>query len=101
MKLGFQKIYKYPINIGITKLDLPLDSEILTTQVDEKTGKPCIWVKFYAFEESRLVQTVISVFPTGINIIQDLTKANYIGTIQLNKGEFVGHVFELLDYVEV
>jgi hypothetical protein len=37
-------IYKYEVQISEHfVIEMPIDSKLLSVQVDEKTGKPCIW----------------------------------------------------------
>lgn len=89
-------IYKYEVQISEHFIiDMPSDSKILSVQVDQKTGKPCLWAlieKDQKDHESR----VLSVFGTG-NPIEDHEniELDFIGTFQLHNGQFVGHLFEL------
>lgn len=75
-------------------IKMPSGAEILTLQLDEKTSHPCIWAVVdtdYVHETRsfRLLTTGAEV-PNGINV-----KEHYIGSYQYQKGEFIGHVFEV------
>ncbi len=86
-----RNIFKYKIQIEESfTVDLPKNAEIISLQSQYYT--PCIWalVNKDAELEKRRFVTI------GTGQAVDNTGMKYIGTYQLNKGTFIGHVFELL-----
>lgn len=89
-------IYKYeiPMAPGFT-LDLPINAEILCVQEDQKTGDPCIWAMIDT--TAHKAERFFEMFATGHEIHVDMgVERRYIGTVQVENGEFVGHLFERL-----
>ncbi len=80
-------IYKYPLELGVTLLDLPLGAEVLEVQVQD--GMPVMWVLVPA--DIHAVETrLFRPYGTGQGV--DSNPRKFIGTFQL--GGFVGHLFE-------
>ena len=87
-----RKIFKFPIDItGYTTISISEGAKILTLQIDQKTDEPCIWAEVNT--ERVLVERKFVVVATGISFPDEF---NYIGTFQVDGGEFVGHLFEIL-----
>lgn len=74
-------------------LKMPYAAEILSAQIDQRTGNPCIWAIVETDNEQE--ERTFVLYGTG-NPIENyyLVPLNYIGTYQYNGGNFVGHVFE-------
>jgi len=87
------KICKYEIEIkGETSLNLPVGAKILTVQIQHNI--PVLWA-IVDLDEVKKETRVFVLFGTGYEINHDIDLLNYIGTYQLYKGAFVGHLFEL------
>jgi hypothetical protein len=83
--------YRFQSNFVIP---MPKGAEILTIQVDKKNNHPTIWALVDINEplEDRKFELV----GTGHTFIMDDSK-KYIGTYQYQNGEFVGHLFEIIE----
>ena len=89
-----QKVFKYPVPTTDTfTILMPKDAQILTVQVQNPTtGAVCMWVLVdvdvpQEFRHFRLVGT-------GYPILESIIK--YIGTFQVNDGQLVFHLFEIV-----
>ena len=90
-----KKIYKYEIPVqDDIRLDVPIGAKVLTVQADEKTGNPCIWMLVDP-EEFDKEERRFRLSGTG-HPIEDENNHAYIGTFQIHRGEFIGHLFEVL-----
>jgi len=86
-------IWKYELQVidHPQRIDIPLDSKIMTVQSQGESI--CMWVMVDpdAEKETRYFE----VFGTGGPIHCDMgVSRQYIGTFQLLEGKFVGHLFE-------
>ena len=99
-------VWRYQLEpTGITRLRAPVGGEILTAQIDEVTGQPCIWIMVNT--ACKLQERVVELFSTeqeikwSESVTQGVVDSNlkYIGTFQ--KGENSHHLFEYvrLDWV--
>jgi len=87
-------IWKYETSFdGQFIIKMPKDAEILCVQRDEKTSIPCIWALVNPENEEELRH--FELYGTGHSIPNVGVNRNYIGTYQYQKGEFVGHLFEI------
>jgi len=89
-----RRIYKYPIPLGYFSLGLPKGAKILT--VHEQHGEPQIWALVNPdepFTETRNFRVVGTGHPIGEN--EEVLR--YIGTFQLDGGNFIGHLFEIME----
>lgn len=90
MNEPLQVIYKYPVNIGPTVLNIPTNGTILKFGVQD--GKPYVWIEHTdpsenpEYEERKLIMRV-----TGENW-RYKPGFVYMDTIQV--GFFVGHIYE-------
>jgi len=85
-----KRVFKYPLKALEKQIvAIPLGAQILCAQVQH--GNICLWA-FVDPEESPQERT-IRIFGTGHNVAMDLDLA-YIGTVQVEGGSFVFHVFE-------
>ncbi len=83
-------IYKYKLQIKDEQcIGLPEGAKILTVQVQK--GEAFIWA--LVDNDKDLEERFIEVIGTG-NPVTGSDSRNYIGTIQLNDGNLVFHVFE-------
>ena len=88
-------IYEYPIPIGDNFLiEMPIGAKILTVQTQNDV--PQLWasVDTEQFFETRY----FSLFGTGHRISDDFNGV-YIGTFQIDGGQFVFHLFERVKYL--
>lgn len=87
-----KQIWKYDLAIaGIQDIKMPEGAEVLTVQVQR--GVACIWALITP--ELKQVVRQFTVVGTGHDIASQF-EMNYIGTFQINGGDLVFHVFELL-----
>jgi len=85
-------IYKYPLRIGVTELNLPLDAEVLTVQT--QNNEPMLWA-IVDPDDSETEKRVFYMLGTGHrHPSSEFTDLEFIATIQLSNGELVFHVFE-------
>jgi hypothetical protein len=91
-----QAIYKYEIPVRDNfELMLPVGAKILCVQVDQKNGKPHIWAIVYP--SATKTMHYFELFGTGWGISDSMgTERKYIGTFQLDNGDFIQHLFERL-----
>ena len=86
-----KQVWKYKVSIGKSKLGIPRGGKIL--YVSEQFNEICIWVEVYPDRKKEL--RYIEVFGTGHNIKEEMSIShNYLGTVKLDDGEFVFHVYE-------
>jgi len=86
-------IHKIALEIGVEQdFKLPKGAVILTTQVQK--GIICIWYSCNTDAEEE-VRTFL-VTPTGVKEVSGICNHIYIGTVQLENGDFIGHVFEYI-----
>jgi len=89
-------IYKYPLPIKqFIQLAMPVDSEILTFQVQNEN--PVLWAKHKDLKSEWAIRH-FTFIGTGNEYDQESGHV-YIGTIQL-KG-FVWHLFEIVTYQDI
>jgi len=85
-------IYKYTVPVmDYFSLDLPRGAKILTVQ--EQYDKPQIWA---LVNPEGLVETRnFRLAGTGHPIKETEKILNFVGTFQLRRGSFIGHLFEI------
>lgn len=91
-----QTIWKYPVPIegdGILRIKLPENAEVLGVQMQHEEPQMWVYIKDMAPTsfETRTFQWV----GTGHEHDFDVTPT-YIGTVQMNAGYLVFHLFELV-----
>lgn len=82
-----KKIWKYAINPK-TKLEMPAGSRILTLHTQD--NQPQLWA--LVDPTAPLVTRVFHALPTGVKF--DDGNLSYIGTVHINSGTLVFHIFE-------
>lgn len=88
-------IYKYQLTAhGKQSIGMPKDAKIL--HADEQHGQICIWAELdFDPDDNDLRARMIEVFRTGHEIHEDIgTERVYIGTVKLQGGAFISHVYE-------
>jgi hypothetical protein len=90
-------IWKYPVQqLETFTFKLPKGARILA--VDVQLGRPQMWISVESTEPFEERKFFIAM--TGQEIPQDLYgSSDYLGTFQLNEGDLVLHLFEVLDPV--
>jgi hypothetical protein len=84
-----RKVWEYPLTmIDDTVLDLPQDAEVLTVQWQHE--HPCLWVLVDPTAPTE--RRVFRIVGTGHPISGDV---RYVGTVQLDGGALIFHVFEV------
>jgi hypothetical protein len=90
--LHAMNIYKFPIRVtDVQAVRMSAGAQILTVQVQH--GQPCIWA--HLDPDQPPTTRTIEMFGTGHPI--EPAPRQYIGTVQLQGGGLVFHVFERLD----
>ena len=85
-----KQIWKYEINIGKTKRDIPSNATILS--VGLQGNNICVWA--LVDTEARTSERTFYVYGTGWDIEESVEYLSCIGTVQDNNG-LVWHVFEV------
>lgn len=85
------KIYKYQLKVIDKQVVLmPFGAEIFCVQM--QNGHPTIWAA--VDEMNSLTQRTIAIAGTG-HELGETAKGKYIGTVQMDGGSLVWHVFDL------
>ena len=82
-------IYKYPIQPGLTVLELPRGAQVLTVQM--QGDRPFLWARLDTRQP--LERRTFEVFGTGDGMPDD-PRLMYVATFQMDGGALVWHVFE-------
>lgn len=89
-----KEVWKFPLTPSLQdhiKIRMPKGAEILTFQVQNHI--PCIWALVYP--DAPLVERRFWFVGTG-HPLKEVSKTTYIGTIQLEDGALIFHLFEEL-----
>lgn len=89
-----QKIYKYEVYTQPTvqqTINIPFGAEVLSVGMQQGVIQLWVWVNILAPEKARN----FVIFGTG-HTIPDTLNLRFIGTVQLDEGSFIYHVFEVL-----
>jgi hypothetical protein len=88
-------IFKYPIPaVGKFSIDLPHDAKVLSVQAQH--NEPFLWALVSADKLVFKTSKTFRSFGTGHQINENPETLHYIGTFQLDEGNFVGHLFEIV-----
>ena len=82
-------IYKYTLEPGRTKLQMPQGAQVLTVQM--QNGTPCLWAKVDPTRSTEL--RIFDVYGTG-HTMPDDPRLMYVATFQMDGGALVWHAFE-------
>lgn len=84
-------IYKYPLTAGITTVEMPTNSKVLSVMEQHNA------VVLYAVVDinSPVVGRSFYTAMTGFTLPFNINKEQFIGTVALDQGSFVCHVFAL------
>jgi hypothetical protein len=85
-------IWKYVLNLGATDLSLPKGAKILTADV--QYDAIALWAIVDPEAEREPRRFVI--FGTGHPVTVLDERLIYVNTIQLQRGQFIGHIFEVI-----
>jgi len=86
-----KSIWKFPIKIEDEQSVLmPKDSELLSVQVQH--GQICIWALVNI--EAITVKRIIKMAGTGHDLTNRVPLGPFLGTVQVNGGQFIFHVFD-------
>lgn len=84
-------IYKYKLDPTWRKIDMPKCAKIL--HVGEQFNEVCIWAEVDT--DNAMETRTFEVFGTGHQIPYDIgASRNYVGTVMLDGGSLVFHVYE-------
>jgi len=83
-------VYKYELTSGVNTFDIPEGAQTLCVQ--EQNDVICLWA--LVDNERPTVQRTFIIYHTGQEIRVKAVKA-YIGTVQINGGYLVSHIFEI------
>lgn len=89
-----KRVYKYTLAAGVQIVKMPEGAQILTTQIQH--GRIRVWA--LADYSKRPEPRLIAVMPTGVPVPENI---EYIGTIQLDGGALVYHIFECMADIEI
>ncbi len=85
-------IWKYTLEVATNqKFMMPCNAQVLSVQC--QNGDAVMWCLCDKADE--LVERTFTVIPTGDRF--NASHCEYVGTFQTDGGEFVGHVFEVLE----
>ena len=85
-------IYKYPIYpADYVEVEMPAGAEILTVQLQR--NQLCLWALVDSAAPVRKCRFRIA--GTGHPLDDEVVASKYVGTFQLNDGQFVFHVFQI------
>lgn len=89
-----ETIYKYlvPLHENELIIRMPRLAMILCVQIDEKDGNPYIWA--LVATNTEMIDHKFLLYGTGHETNPCISK-EYIGTFQVDKGAFVGHLFKI------
>lgn len=88
-----KEIWKYPLEISHNTLSIPKGYEILSVQ--SQYGRPCLWVLIDP--KAKKEDVIFRTFGTGHPLSKEETEnIEFIGTYQVNGGNFIGHVFKVI-----
>ena len=88
-----KKIWKYTILPGTDSILMPKGATIL--HVDEQFNKVCLWVEIDPTPALPKIERFFEVFGTGQRIYEDMgVERNYLGTVKLEAGALIFHVYE-------
>lgn len=87
-----ETIYKYTLEVeDIQVLEIPHGAQFLSVQVQH--GKPCMWVRLNP--KAQEVRVKVCTVGTG-HPAERVEGMQFVGTYQLDGGQFVGHVFVMV-----
>lgn len=86
-------IWKYLMKDPKENFMIPKNAQILSCQVQGKN--PCIWALVDEKAEKEIRHFIF--FGTGCEVNIPVEKLKFIDTIQMSNGEFVFHVFEIVE----
>ena len=88
-----KNIFKFEIPVKDTfSLEIPSDSKILHIATKKYDDRPYMWVLVDC--QSPLRVRDFRLYGTGHDI-QNTEDKEYVGSFQANRGNFVGHLFEI------
>jgi hypothetical protein len=83
-------VWKYELEVtDLQAHSIPEGGTVLCVQVQR--GRPCVWV--LVDSENPAKERIFRTFGTGHKIPEN-EKLDYIGSYQLYRGDFLGHLFE-------
>lgn len=87
-------IYKFQLEVtDVQDIEMPHGSILLSVQTQNE--KPCLWVLVYN-TEAEIEVIRLRTIETGTPISdEDFDPLDFIGTYQLERGSYVGHVFQV------
>lgn len=86
------QVWKYKLKQQIT-LKIPMGAEILSTHVQRNSA--CIWARVNP--EATLETRHFIIVGTGHEISDRYAESKFIGTVLMDHGAFVFHVFEVAE----
>lgn len=97
-----RQIWKFELgNTHITKIRMPLNAKILCVQAQMET--PCIWaevknpvMKNPIMDDLNTEERVFITYGTGLPMNEERNE-KYIGTYQLMSGNYIFHVYEIVE----
>ena len=85
-----KKIWKFPLELADEQvIQVPAGADILCVQV--QLDVLCMWA--LVDPSAKLVTERFYVFGTGWEVPEEITGLNYVGTVQINEGHEIYHIF--------
>jgi len=85
-----QIIWKYPLKVDSNVIvEMPAGATVLALQTQNEA--PCIWAA--VDPDAAKIKRRFVIYPTNVEMSEEDQRLHYIGTFQLQKGQFVAHVF--------
>ena len=85
-----EKIYKYPLElVDFQTVELPVGAKVLYTEVQNE--QICLWALINP--ESPKIDRNVRIFGTGHDVPDTITERQYYGTVLMQNGQFVWHIF--------
>lgn len=83
-------IHKYELDAPNNVVQMPCGAQVLTVQMQRRT--PCLWAKVDPAQPTETRR--FAIYGTGHEVPDD-PRMLYLGTVQMEGGALVFHVFEL------
>lgn len=85
-----KKIWKFPLEMADEQvIQMPAGSEALCVQMQHDIA--CLWALVYP--GAKLVSRHVFLYGTGWEVPDAITGLNYLGTVQVNEGDEIYHIF--------
>lgn len=96
-------VWKYKLSAKpFVELEMPIGAQILSVQsilnIADPDPKELAYLWAMVDPEMRLEKRRFIIIPTGVEMGDDVQGHSYVGTIQMQSGDIILHVFEVSVY---